>query len=96
VRYRLREPKERPDFNWTIMWVLSSASHTSARPFLEKIPPVVICGCTTIALNVPAGTVTRSRADHVNDDGISFRLEIAIELVGATDLERNGPQKIEE
>jgi hypothetical protein len=61
LRYRLSDPTGRELFICRITRSSSSESHTSACPPSEKIPFVLIDGCTTTALNSPAGTLIRSR-----------------------------------
>src|ERR671914_237319 len=70
LRKRLRENREKRDFIWSMMRCSSSESQTSARPFSEKIPFVLMIGCTTTASKVPAGTDTRSRRSTLIRTGL--------------------------
>src|SRR5437016_5492804 len=56
-RYRLNDPSLMCDFIWSITRRLSFESQTSARPFSENTPRALMIGRTTMASNVPAGTV---------------------------------------
>src|SRR5439155_3086293 len=60
-RSRYSVPKDSLDFSRSTRWVLSSANQTSAWPFSEKRPLDLMTGSTTMASNVPAGTVIGSR-----------------------------------